>query len=52
MEFIKWFVYVTTGFMILGCLVLLNEGLFDFYVLWNVAGFIAASIYINNTEKK
>lgn len=43
MKFIKYFVLVTTIITFFGCLVLLNEGTFDFYAFWNMAALACAS---------
>jgi len=36
MEAMKLFVYLTTVLTAVGCLMLLNEGMFDFYAGWNM----------------
>ena len=43
MKFIKYFVLVTTIITFFGCLVLLNEGTFDFYSFWNVTALACAT---------
>jgi hypothetical protein len=43
MKFIKYFVLVTTILTFFGCLILLNDGTFDFYAFWNVVALTLAS---------
>lgn len=43
MKFIKYFVLVTTIISFFGCLVLLNDGTFDFYAFWNMAALTCAT---------
>ena len=47
MNYIKPFVYLTAAVSIIGGLVLLNEGNFDVYALWNIAALLSASYYMS-----
>lgn len=50
MKLAKQFVYLTTVLTVIGAVMLLNDGEFDVYGVWNLAGFLVASYLLHEQD--